>query len=337
MSGLTRSDPPVGGVLSLLSRRYGERASAGRSRLYRFGSALTCSVNYSKLLGNHKYFFGLAREVVDPAHTYPPTDLGDFVLLVCGSPDRVFVLPRALILDAMKDVASRRLDIFIDDGSYILQTTKHPKIDVTQFLNAYPTYSRPSPPADENDDTEAPKDRRHAKVQWALIELGLAEGCSVWVPPGDRHLSYQRHRFDMLTLERLPHFGFDENTRRIVHNIDVLWLTRSVIMKAFEIESTTSIYSGLLRLNDLVLAAPNNRIELFIAARRSRRNNVRAQLMRPSFQPLLDRCQFLAFEHVEEQASRLADFPVDSGARVSGLIRGELFALPDHYMYPAGL
>src|SRR5206468_3856376 len=134
--------------------------------------------------------------------------------------------------------------------------------------------------SEEEPEVANPSDRRHVKIQWALIQLGIAEGCSVWVPPGDRHLAYGGNRFAATTLERLPHFGFDDNTRRIVLNIDVLWLTRNFIRKAFEIESTTSIYSGLLRLNDLVLAQPNNQIDLYVAADGSRRDKVRAQLMR---------------------------------------------------------
>lgn len=326
----------VGEVVRLVQTRYGARQSVGRSRLYRFGSALTCSINYSKLLGNHKYFFGLAREIVDETFLYPPTELGDFVLLVCGSADNVLVLPRSLVLEALRSVATRRLDVFFDDGAYVLQTTKHPKLDITEFLNAYPTYSHDAGLVDDTDAAQAP-DRRHVKIQWALIRLGIAEGCTVWVPQGDRHLAYDRNPFHALTLERLPHFGFDENARRIAVNIDVLWLTRNVIRKAFEIESTTSIYSGLLRLNDLVLAQPNNQIDLYLAADRSRRDKVHAQLMRPSFQQLIEKCQFIAFDHLEEQLARLESFPVESGARVTGLIQGEYFSLPEHYVYPANV
>lgn len=298
---------------------------------------MTCSINYSRFLGNHKYFFGLARDVADPTNDYPPTELGDFVLLVCGSAQQVLVLPRPLVLEAMRDVITRRLDVFLDDDSYVLQTTKHPKLDVTQFLNAYPSSTRLGPEPDESDQVDESRDRRHVKIQWALIRLGMAEGCTVWVPPGDRHLAYGRNRFEGSTLERLPHFGFDDNTRRIVVNIDVLWLTRNVIRKAFEIESTTSIYSGLLRLNDLVLAQPNNQIDLYLAADRARRGKVQSQLMRPSFQQLIEKCQFIPFDHLEEQLSRLDTFPVESGARVSGLIQGEYFALPEHYVYPANV
>ena len=336
MTGSSATAAAVAEVVRLLRRRYGPAQSAGRSRLYRYGSALTCSINYSRLLG-HKYFFGLARDVADATNQYPPTDLGDFVLLICGSAQQVLVLPRQLVLDAMKSVTSRRLDVFIDDGSYVLQTTKHPKLDVTQFLNAYPGYSPAATDTEPDADAGERVDRRHVKIQWALIRLGVAEGCTVWVPPGDRHLAYGQYRFAGVTLDRLPHFGFDENTRRIVVNIDVLWLTRNVIRKAFEIESTTSIYSGLLRLNDLVLAQPNNQIDLYIAADRSKRDKVHAQLMRPSFQQLIPKCQFISFDYLEEQLTRVADFPLESGARITGLVSGEYFSLPEHYAYPANI
>ena len=325
---------PTAEVQTVLRRRYGPAQRVGKSRLLRFGSALTCSINYSKLLGN-KYFFGLARDVVDKTTPYPATDLGDFVLLVCGSPDHVLVLPRRLVLDAMSNVPTRRLDVFVEDGSYILQTTKHPKIDVTGYLNAYPSYAGVGELGDPEEDGSP--DRRHVKIQWALIRLGMAEGCTVWVPPGDRHLAYDRERFASLTLDRLPHFGFDENARRIVVNIDVLWLQRNVISKAFEIESTTSIYSGLLRLNDLVLAQPNNQIDLYLAADRSRRGRVRTQLLRPSFHHLINKCQFVPFDHIEDQIARLHSFPIEAGARITGLIQGEHFSLPEHYVYPANV
>ena len=84
-------------LISSLQRRYGKAAVIGKSRLFKFGSAFACSVNYSKLLGGHKYFFGLSREVVSTDFIYPETKFGDFVLLVCGSADNVLVLPRSLV------------------------------------------------------------------------------------------------------------------------------------------------------------------------------------------------------------------------------------------------
>src|SRR5437667_9289211 len=180
-------------------------------------------------------------------------------------------------------------------------------------------------------------DRAHVKIQSGLIKLGRAEGCSVWVPPSDRNLSYEGQSFASATLEHLPNFGFDENTRRIVQNIDVLWLIRNVIHRAFEVESTTSIYSGLLRLNDLVLAQPNNQIALFVVAPNARRERVFNQLIRPSFNALARQCQFLTFEKVDDAVSRIQSLGDRRGVRISGLLEGERFEFDDHYVYPTGV
>jgi len=324
-------------VLNLLQQRYGKRVLVGRSgRLWNFGKAINCSINYSKLLRGEKFFFGLSQEVADKNFTYPPTDLGDFVILVCGSHQEVLVLPRSLVLEMLEAVPTRKLDVFREGGTYILQTTQHPKLDVTEYLNAFPKDQPAQEEATWVGTQGAETDRAHVKFQSALIDLGQAEGCSVWVPPSDRCLSYRRQAFAARTIARLPHFGFEENTRRIVQNIDVLWLTRNVIRKAFEIESSTAIYSGLLRLNDLVLAQPNNQIELFIVASRSKRHKVFNQLMRPSFHPLIPQCAFFAFEDLEEQLKKIEPARSDRSVRITGLIKGERFTLPDAYVYPTG-
>src|ERR1022692_773680 len=102
-------------VAALLQRRYGKPVQAGRSnRLWTFGNTLTCSINYSKLLRGHKFFFGLSQEVADKDFAYPETEFGDFVLLVCGTPREVPVLPRALILQMIEGVATRKLDVFLE-------------------------------------------------------------------------------------------------------------------------------------------------------------------------------------------------------------------------------
>jgi hypothetical protein len=63
-------------------------------------------------------------------------------------------------------------------------------------------------------------------------------------------------------LKALP-LHFDEATNTTIELIDVLWLKGKTIVAAFEIESTTSIYSGLLRMSDLIAMQPNLNIPLF--------------------------------------------------------------------------
>jgi hypothetical protein len=54
----------------------------------------------------------------------------------------------------------------------------------------------------------------------------------------------------------------------------VLWLKGNSIVAAFEVESTTSVYSGLLRMADLITMQPNINIPLYIVAPDERRNKV---------------------------------------------------------------
>jgi hypothetical protein len=68
--------------------------------------------------------------------------------------------------------------------------------------------------------------------------------------------------------ERLPQ-QFDPVTNRTIELIDVLWLDGNAIVAAFEIESTTSIYSELLRMSDLLARQPNISVPLSLVTSRS--------------------------------------------------------------------
>lgn len=119
--------------------------------------------------------------------------------------------------------------------------------------------------------------------------------------PQDRSLSYNKEQFSDLTLPEPPNFGFDLATRKIIQNIDILWIERNLIHKAFEIESTTNVYSGLLRLADLVLSQPNTNIDLNIVAPLARRELVKKNILRPSFQDLRKKCSYISFEEVSKK------------------------------------
>ncbi len=62
-------------------------------------------------------------------------------------------------------------------------------------------------------------------------------------------------------VEELP-TQFNEATNRTIELIDVLWLKGNSIVAAFEVECTTAIYSGLLRMSDLLALQPNLNINL---------------------------------------------------------------------------
>lgn len=153
----------------------------------------------------------------------------------------------------------------------------------------------------------------HEEVQWLLLKLGGDMGLDVWVARNDRSREVNGQRFSELPRLRksLP-LQFDEATNRTVALIDVLWLRGNAIVAAFEIESTTSIYSGLLRMSDLVAMIPNINIPLYIVAPGERREKVIEEVNRPTFSrlspPLNEICQFIAFDVLRERIDQVAPY-----------------------------
>jgi hypothetical protein len=103
---------------------------------------------------------------------------------------------------------------------------------------------------------------------------------------------------------------FDEATTKTIEYIDVLWLKGNAIIAAFEVESTTSIYSGLLRMSDLIAMQPNLNIPLYLVAPDERREKVFIEVNRPTFSrlvpPLSEMCQFISFSTLRERLKTIA-------------------------------
>jgi hypothetical protein len=139
----------------------------------------------------------------------------------------------------------------------------------------------------------------HVTMQWKLARLGLKAGERVWVPVGDQTKLRQAYQFESFDPEfsagiDLPH--------SYVENIDVVWKQEYRIGAAYEIENSTSIYSGLLRFADLNIVAPNTLYPMFIVAPKERKNRLREQLRRPAFKRLeLDsKVKFLSYESIDD-------------------------------------
>lgn len=141
---------------------------------------------------------------------------------------------------------------------------------------------------------------RHVEIQYLLLTLGAELGLNVWVARNDRGRKWNGAALGSLpkTLDELP-TQFNEATTRTIELIDVLWLSGNSIVAAFEVECTTSIYSGLLRMSDLLALQPNLDISLYLVAPDDRREKVEQELLRPTFslreKPLAKICGFLPF------------------------------------------
>jgi tRNA A37 N6-isopentenylltransferase MiaA len=112
--------------------------------------------------------------------------------------------------------------------------------------------------------------------------------------------------------------GYDSSTLKTVEQIDVLWLKRRTIFRAFEVEHTTAVYSGLLRMADLLALQPNLNIKLHIVAPEAKREKVFQEIRRPVFAmlergPLAEVCSYLSYDDVKDIASnKLLQYLSDS-------------------------
>ncbi len=140
------------------------------------------------------------------------------------------------------------------------------------------------------------------RIQALLAKIGHAMGMKVWVPRNDRK-GVERHLEEKVEfLKKLP-LAYEEAVVKTCEEIDVLWIKGRGVSRAFEVEHTTSIYSGLLRLNDLKCLLENLNITSYIVAPTERKKDVLKELGRPSFEGIKGTCKYLSFTDVEKIAS----------------------------------
>lgn len=134
-------------------------------------------------------------------------------------------------------------------------------------------------------------------------------GFKIWIPRSDRvrvsELLLPKEQAALL--QDLP-LNYDSTTLYTIELIDVLWLKGRSIARAFEVEQTTAVYSGLLRMADLLALQPNMDIRLHIVAPDERREKVFTEMKRPVFSvlergPLSRRSTFLSYESVDAMNS----------------------------------
>lgn len=161
-------------------------------------------------------------------------------------------------------------------------------------------------------------ERSHTEVQGWLRDLGLALGFRVWVASNDQRRPYGNGVLGDGCADTLP------AAAEAVRLIDILWLDGSNdhVVAAFEVEHSTSIYSGILRLLDLAQGGAGQAMRgLFIVAPDDREEDVRAQWARPAFRQAAGfNVRFLPYSQLKENRAAMARFgqgmkAVDSVAR----------------------
>lgn len=181
----------------------------------------------------------------------------------------------------------------------------------------------------EDDNTElkegSKEERESISVQAKLAEIGDKLGLKIWIPMGDRKkvLTMWKPK-DGVLLDHLP-FAFEDVSLRTIKNIDVLWIKGRSIARAFEVEHTTAINSGILRMADLLAIQPMINIKAYIVAPDERHDKVFKEITRPVFaviggeRSLSEVCSYIPYSAVydlakEKKLEHMNDSVVDSYA-----------------------
>lgn len=168
--------------------------------------------------------------------------------------------------------------------------------------------------------TALANDHTHTEIQGWLRDLGLALGYDVWIASNDKNRQYLGTRLSEGCLDKLPPTISSVGAADTIALIDVLWISRptSKITAAFEVEHSTSIYSGIVRMLDLALGVPDHGdAAFFLVAPDVRENDVRGQFARPAFSRVseLD-VRYLGYSQLKEHKESIARF----GSGLKGII-----------------
>lgn len=167
----------------------------------------------------------------------------------------------------------------------------------------------PSDPGNSAEDAEPETEQEateHTEIQWMLAQIGKLRGFKVHIATGDVNKTWKGHRLGDVGGDELPSPGYTPQDRKSIEYIDVIWFRGNDITHLFEVESTTRVWSGLLRMSDLLTLQPHLRPSLNIVAPKSREGLARRMMERPTFREMRDgaggrKFEFKSFDSVRAQ------------------------------------
>jgi type II restriction enzyme len=158
--------------------------------------------------------------------------------------------------------------------------------------------------------SEAEEENLHTEMQYHLLKIGSALGYDVISASNDRARCHRGNNFSFISLPKFPDIGVDKETAGTIGLIDVMWFKKgtSKIEGAFEVEKSTSIYSGILRLSDLYDSFPDSPSTLFIVIPDNREKELILQLTRPAIKRLNVEIHYILFSDLRKHCDAICTF-----------------------------
>ena len=153
----------------------------------------------------------------------------------------------------------------------------------------------------------AESENAHTKAQYLLKKLGESCGVNVWIAKNDKHRSYEDEKLQDEEIH-LPQYPISDEIKKRSELIDTIWFDEQNIVCAFEIECSTSVYSGLLRMADLMLSMHHVPMKFYIIAPIQREEKVLKEIRRPTFDyiGLSSKVKFIPLEMLEPLMEKIS-------------------------------
>lgn len=150
----------------------------------------------------------------------------------------------------------------------------------------------------------------HTEMQYHLLKIGHALGYDVFSASNDKSKSYNGNNFSFLCCNQFPEIQTEKESLTTIKLIDVLWFQKGTnnVLCAFEVEKSTSIYSGILRLTDLSYTIADGDESFYLIVPDAREKDVQLQLARPSIKQINIPIKYILFSELRKNCDALCKF-----------------------------
>lgn len=283
--------------LNNLKKRFGNLKKLPNSlSLFEIGDGLCrIYIRYSKVHGRNQSFYGIRKEDLK--------QLDGFNSVICflwDTQSEPLFIPYSEFEEVFASLepasdGQLKAQIYQEKDGTELYIANAGRFNVEAFMG----WSNLELLIDTNKIISIP-DFSHSQIQTLIGCIGIHRGYDIWIPNNDRNKLDWQLAEKFISKNDLPERY--ERVFDIIKQVDVLWLKRgsSELSAMFEVEHSTSIYSGLLRFNDLHLIEPNLKPKFSIVSNELRRALFLRQINRPTFKVsgLSERCNFLEYKDV---------------------------------------
>jgi type II restriction enzyme len=162
----------------------------------------------------------------------------------------------------------------------------------------------------EEVKSEKEEENLHTEMQYHLLKIGSALGYDVIAASNDRSKSFNGSSFSFMCLQQFPEISLEKETLNTVKLIDVLWFAKETnnVIAAFEVEKSTSIYSGILRLTDLSYTIADGDEVFYLIVPDKREKDVVLQLSRPAIKKNNTTIKYILFSELKQHCDALCKF-----------------------------